>query len=81
MIQIHLERSDGHGIPSGYNGGYAEAIDLAIEVLKAEPKHGRWLWLDDVRCSICNHKLQTTGLPSYCPRCGAKMDLDEVQND
>lgn len=42
-----------------------------------ETKHGRWLWLDDVRCSICNHKLQTTGLPSYCPNCGA--DMREVE--
>ena len=42
-------------------------------------KHGRWLWVDGVRCSICNHKLQTTGLPSYCPHCGAKMDEEEVQ--
>lgn len=30
-----LSSRDGHGIPSGYNGGYAEAIDLAIEALKA----------------------------------------------
>ena len=37
-------------------------------------RHGQWLWVDGVRCSICNHKLQTTGLPSYCPNCGAKMD-------
>lgn len=39
-----------------------------------EVKHGHWLWVDGVRCSICNYKLQTTGLPSYCPNCGAKMD-------
>ena len=45
---------------------------------RVEPKHGRWLWLDGVRCSNCNHKLQTTGLPSYCPNCGAKMDGGEV---
>ena len=53
-----------------------EALTIAERVLwKAEPvKHGRWIWLDGVRCSICNHKLQTSGLPSYCPNCGAKMD-------
>ena len=39
-----------------------------------EVKQGKWLWVDGVRCSNCNHKLQTTGLPSYCPNCGAKMD-------
>ena len=34
-------------------------------------RKGKWLWGDGVRCSHCNHKLQTTGLPSYCPNCGA----------
>lgn len=38
-----------------------------------ERKVGKWLWVDGVRCSNCNHKLQTTGLPSYCPWCGAYM--------
>lgn len=37
-------------------------------------KSGRWMWNADVRCSRCGHKLQTTGLPSYCPNCGAKME-------
>jgi len=37
-------------------------------------KHGHWLWVDGVRCSICNYELQTTGLTSYCPNCGARMD-------
>ena len=36
--------------------------------------HGRWIWLDGVRCSNCNNKLQTTGLTSYCPNCGAIME-------
>ena len=46
--------------------------------LKAEPvRHGKWLWVDGVRCSQCNYKLQTTGLPSYCPNCGADMRGEE----
>ena len=41
----------------------------------AEPvKHGKWLWLDGVRCSQCNYKLVSTGLPSYCPNCRARME-------
>ena len=45
---------------------------------EAEPvKHGRWMLLDGARCSRCNYKLQSTGLPIYCPRCGAKMDGGE----
>ena len=60
------------GYEKGFHDGYAEALDVTVD---AEPiRHGRWLWVDGVRCSLCNHKLQTTGLPSYCPNCGAKMD-------
>lgn len=29
-----LSSRDGHGMPSGYNGGYTEAIEVAIEALK-----------------------------------------------
>ena len=38
-----------------------------------EPVSARWVWSIDVRCSNCNYKLQTTGLPSRCPNCGARM--------
>ena len=37
------------------------------------PKTANWIWSIDVRCSNCNYKLETTGLPSYCPNCGARM--------
>lgn len=82
-----LSNRDGHGIPSGYNGGYAEAIEVAIETLKAEPiKHGHWIYeqlplpLSDgskecVRCSVCNTHWDNES--NYCPNCGAKMDLTE----
>ena len=33
----------------------------------------RWNWNLEVRCSNCNYKLETTGLPMICPRCGADM--------
>ena len=82
-----LSNRDGHGIPSGYNGGYAEAIEVAIEALKAEPrKHGRWLktgqslvYPNKFRnyfCSICGIELDAhiRQEPNYCPNCGAKMD-------
>lgn len=46
--------------------------------IEAEPiRHGHWNWVDGVRCSLCNYKLQVTGIPSYCPNCGAKMDEEE----
>lgn len=41
-----------------------------------ERKKGKWLWIDGVCCSNCNHKLQTTGLPTRCPNCGADMRGD-----
>lgn len=38
-------------------------------------KRGRWKWTGvGVLCSSCNYKLQTTGIPSYCPYCGAIME-------
>lgn len=39
-----------------------------------ERKKGRWIWANDVMCSNCHYKLQTTGLPSYCPNCFAEME-------
>ena len=80
-----LSNRDGHGIPSGYNSGYAEAIEVAIETLKAEPiKHGRWIEEGLVdgnqnrycRCSECG-KGDTQAISQrvpYCWWCGAKMD-------
>lgn len=49
-------------------------IKNALTVDAVPVKRGEWLWLDGVRCSKCNYKLETTGLPAYCPSCGARMD-------
>ena len=54
---------------------------VPVEYLKRRPsaepvRYGKWLWLDGVRCSECNYKLETTGLPSYCPNCGCRMDKE-----
>ena len=38
-----------------------------------ERMRGKWLLLVGYGCSCCNYKLQTTGIPSYCPNCGADM--------
>ena len=56
-------------------------IDLQPTVEAVPVVHARWLWLDGVRCSKCNYKLQTTGIPSYCPHCGAKMDEVTYDSD
>lgn len=46
----------------------------------AEPvKHGRWVFDDEnggYRCSACK---TLGGKSDYCPNCGTRMDLDEVE--
>lgn len=69
--QIRWERDTAIAQLAEIGKGFGEQMDDVVEV-----KHGKWLWVDGVRCSNCNHKLQTTGLPSYCPNCGAKMDKE-----
>lgn len=43
---------------------------------QVEQKKGKWLMNSGIetRCSNCFYKLETTGLLSYCPHCGAKME-------
>lgn len=55
---------------TGFNEGAKRQFENDIR-----PK-GKWLWADGVRCSRCNYKLQSTGLPSYCPNCGAEMEVE-----
>ena len=59
---------------NGFSDTYDKACIIGVlEELPSVDQTGRWLWVDGVRCSRCNYKLQTTGLPSYCPNCGASM--------
>lgn len=62
-------------------------IEQVIEIIsvvpyvEAEPiKHGRWKSLGkyDRECSCCLGIVDVTNY-RYCPNCGAKMDLDEVE--
>lgn len=66
----------------------AEAFDMAIEALQAEPvKHGKWTITDTddgeggeaphLICSECKHEplaWSSKRFFNYCPNCGAKMD-------
>ena len=64
--------------PGGhYNKAYKEYRKRMESLPSAEPVHGGWVLSDGYRCSVCCHKLQTTGLPIYCPSCGAKMTRSE----
>ena len=44
-----------------------------INNLPSAQQKGRWVLFDGYYCSVCSFKLQTTGLPSFCPNCGADM--------
>lgn len=48
------------------------AVDLIEKLPSARPT-GKWLLVNGYRCSKCNWKCATTGLPMYCPSCGANM--------
>ena len=61
--------------------GVTEEVNKTIEIIRNVPsadvkpvRHGHWNWFDGVYCSVCNYKLQITGIPSYCLNCGAQMD-------
>lgn len=50
-------------------------------------RHGRWgkkqggFW-EFAACSLCGEKTPTVGIiPNFCPNCGAKMDLEETNDD
>ena len=49
----------------------------AIVKLPSAERKGKWVLTDGYRCSRCNYKLQTTGIPMYCPNCGADMRGEE----
>lgn len=68
-----------------------EAFFMAIEALKAEPKHGKWIVYEmhttqygkvGFECSVCGvpykleHRLGADVGWHYCPNCGAKMDKE-----
>ena len=57
------------------------ATSFTTNTQSSSIKYGHWQWVDGVRCSICNYKLQTTGLTSYCPNCGARMDGEVNENE
>lgn len=59
-------------------------MPIRVEYITADNKTyfpneetAHWIWNAEVRCSKCNYKLETTGLPSICPNCGAKMENED----
>jgi len=71
----------------------ADLLDKIPAADVAPVVHGRWLELDDFNfntyydCSACGESfcfiegVPEENLYSYCPNCGAKMDLEATAND
>ena len=60
-----------------------EALDMAIEALKQEPKTGHWKRIGKrgeyaYICSQCNHESMYKG--NFCSNCGADMREKEKNN-
>ena len=61
----------------------------AIEALQAEvPKRGEWIYKpkDAIemmftlpKCSVCGH--ESSDANNYCPNCGAKMEVQDGENE
>lgn len=58
-----------------------KALALAEELMTVEPKRGKWkvifVTADEVplnECSECGHEIW--GVADYCPKCGAKMEVE-----
>lgn len=64
-----------------------KVIDAQSSVDAVPVVHGRWKWISDwvVSCSNCERNFYpeedvNAGIAwYYCPKCGAKMDLEEVE--
>lgn len=60
---------------------YISNVDKKLRELPSAEQHGRWieLYKDNYKCSACGAWYKSDGPIdfSYCPVCGAKMDLGE----
>lgn len=57
---------------NGYRKGYEDGKRDAV-------KHGRWVFgtanhREYMKCSVCLKSQTPTGVFTYCPNCGARMD-------
>lgn len=58
-----------------------KVVDEAPTIEAKTVRHGKWIYTGfmEVKCNNCGnvfHELEDT---NYCPHCGYKMDLDEVE--
>lgn len=88
----HGEHPDvGNSFPDGVDAIDIKDVDAIPAADVAPVRHGRWIKESDggTRCSVCNKRVRdVTGggdepvdlsdMP-YCPKCGAKMDLEDTE--
>lgn len=80
LLSLPLFDKGQNGYP--LNGGiqYARAMIEAAPSMDAEfVRHGRWIFgtanhREWMKCSVCLKSQTPTGVFTYCPNCGAKMD-------
>lgn len=74
---------------SGYEKAYCCELIRNIPAADVAPVvHGRWEWMGPYRytndgmiatCSVCKERLRLFA-HNYCPNCGARMDLEVMDN-
>ena len=68
---------DGYGHETEQYNNTMFALDMAIEVLKQEPRKGKWISTHgNVKCSVCGSvkdRRDVGKATHYCDFCGAKM--------
>ena len=69
------------------SGGKFEAAILKIPVADVAPvRHGKWEIVvgsngkEYMVCTCCRVSQDLTGVFTYCPNCGAKMDLNDSED-
>ena len=77
IATIMSEPPDAH-----YPHWYADKIKDIPAADVAPVRHGRWEVVvgsdgkEHMVCTVCRKQQDLTGVFSYCPNCGAKMDLE-----
>lgn len=84
MQERYNNLSNGDGFYDHFTQGYEDALSTVENEPTAdvrEVKHGKWLnyrfGLEVVTCSICRAVYEGGDSFRFCPKCGAKMDLED----
>ena len=80
QLKWYFEEDDGIGADPSTKKAYKVVLEVLakMEAIQIEltQKKGVWIMGNGMgtTCSNCYYKLETTGLPSKCPCCGAQME-------